>query len=191
MGRLSRPTLVTERLRLEPLTTDHTELLVELDSDPAVQRFLRGRALAREEVLAQVPRRLRPEADAHRLGYWAGWADGAFLGWWCLIPDGPGDAPDDGRPVSAELGYRLRRDAWGHGYATEGARALLDHAFRTVGLDRVWAETMAVNTGSRGVMTKAGLRHVLTEVRQWDDPLPGWEEGEVRYEVDRASYLGG
>ena len=87
--------------------------------------------------------------------------------------------PDDDE--TAELGYRLRRDAWGRGLATEGSRALLDHAFRTLALPVVWAGTMAVNTGSRGVMAKLGMRHVRTEVRQWDEPLPGAERGEVRY----------
>lgn len=155
-----------------------------------MQRYLRGRALTRAEVLAQLTRRVRPEHDALGLGYWAGYAAATdtFLGWWCLVPD---DAAPGRRPDAAELGYRLRRDAWGRGQATEGARALLDHAFRTVGLARVWAETMAVNTGSRGVMAKAGLHHVLTEVREWDDPLPGWEQGEVRYELDRTTYTAG
>ena len=70
------------------------------------------------------------------------------------------------RPETAELGYRLRREAWGQGYATEGSQALLDHAFHTLGLPRVWAVTMAVNTGSRAVMSRLGMRHVRTEVQE-------------------------
>jgi len=188
VGRLSRPVLTTERLRLEPLTNDHTELLVELDSDPEVLRFVFGRALTRAEVVEDwMPRRTRPDADARGLGYWSGFTRTPmprFLGWWSL-------AVDDADPAAAELGYRLRRDAWGLGYATEGARALLSHAFGTVGLGRVWAETMAVNTGSRRVLEKCGLRHVLTEVREWDDPLPGAELGEVVYAVTRGEWAAG
>ncbi|QZY29567.1 GNAT family N-acetyltransferase [Nocardioides coralli] len=61
MGTL-RPTLHTERLRLEPLTEDHLELLVELDSDPEVLRHIVGRALTRKEVLTDsAPRRLRTD----------------------------------------------------------------------------------------------------------------------------------
>ncbi len=78
---------------------------------------------------------------------------------------------------------------WGRGLATEGSRALLDHAFVTLGLPRVWATTMAVNAGSRAVMEKLGMRHVRTEVKEWDDPLPGWEQGEVRYEIERSDWL--
>ncbi len=186
MGGLStdrRPRLATERLRLEPLTAEHTELLVELDSDPEVLRFIFGRALTREEVTGTwATTRLRPEAAARGIGYWAGFEDGVFVGWWALALD-----PDD--DSIAELGYRLRRDAWGRGLATEGSRALLDHAFTTLGLPRVWAQTMTVNTGSRAVMARLGMRHVRTDVYHWDWPLPGSEEGEVRYEIERCDWL--
>ncbi|WP_245155064.1 GNAT family N-acetyltransferase [Nocardioides sp. 1609] len=176
MGRLTRPRLRTARIELEPLTLEHTDLLVELDSDPEVLRHVWGRALSREEVVdTWMARRTRPDADARGLGYWVGHDGGRFLGWWCLGID------DD--PTTAELGYRLRREAWNQGYATEGSRALLAHAFDTVGLSTVWAETMAVNAGSRRVLEKLGLAHVGTEVRRWDDPLPGWEQGEVRHEI--------
>lgn len=180
MGRLSRPVLTTERLRLEPLTVDHTDLLVELDSDPEVLRWIFGRALSREEVVETwMPRRLRPEADARGLGYWVGHDERGWLGWWCL-------ALDDEDPRAAELGYRLRRTAWGHGYAREGARALLAHGFETVGLDRVWATTMAVNVGSRRVLEAVGLTLDRIEVGTWEHPIPGWEQGEAYYSVSRA-----
>ena len=48
---------------------------------------------------------------------------------------------------------------------------------------------MAVNAGSRAVMEKLGMRHVRTEVQEWDDPLPGWEQGEVFYEIERSAWL--
>jgi len=179
---VTRPVLATERIRLEPLTADHTELLVELDADPAVLRYVFGRALTREEVVGTwLPRRTRADADARGLGWWIGSArdSGEFLGWWCL-------AVDDADASAAELGYRLRRDAWGRGLATEGARALLDHGFGTVGLTRVWAETMAVNTGSRGVLHKLGLRLTHTWVGSWPHPIQGWEQGDVRYELRAA-----
>ena len=178
-----RPRLTTERLSLQPLTDAHTELLVELDSDPEVLRHIFGRALTREEVLTDhLPRRLRPDGPPRGIGYWVGFEEGAFVGWWTL-------AVDDGDPCTAELGYRLRRAAWGRGLATEGSRTLLDHAFRTLRLPYVWATTMAVNVGSRGVMTRLGMTHVRTDVEEWDDPLPGAELGEVRYEITREAWL--
>jgi RimJ/RimL family protein N-acetyltransferase len=185
-GAVTRPTLSTPRLRLDPLTNAHTELMVELDSDPEVLRFIFGRALTRTEVVdTWMPRRTRADADTRGIGYWAGLetASGAdtFAGWWSL-------AVVDDEPDTAELGYRLHRDAWGLGLATEGARALLAHAFDTVGLARVVADTMAVNTGSRAVLEKLGLRHVATRHVHWDDPLPGTEHGEVDYAIDAADW---
>ena len=50
---------------------------------------------------------------------------------------------------------------------------------------------MAANAGSRGVMTKLGMTHVRTTVEEWDDPLPGAEFGEVRYEITREAWLAG
>jgi RimJ/RimL family protein N-acetyltransferase len=53
---------------------------------------------------------------------------------------------------------------------------------------RVIAQTMAVNTGSRGVLAAVGMRHVRTFFPAWDDPLPGADEGEVEYEITRAMW---
>jgi RimJ/RimL family protein N-acetyltransferase len=115
-------------------------------------------------------------------GPWSRSRGDGLVGWWTL-------AVDEGDPCTAELGYRLRRAAWGRGLATEGSRALLDHAFRTLGLPYVWATTMAVNAGSRGVMTKLGMTHVRTDVEEWDHRLPGAGLGEVRYEITREAWL--
>ncbi len=70
-----------------------------------------------------------------------------------------------------------------------GAAALLDHGFATLGLHTVWAETMAVNVASRIVMAKLGMRHVRTDHRRWDEPLPGTEHGEVIYEITSNEWL--
>ena len=133
MGGLTdrRPTLTTERLHLEPLTAAHLDHLVELDSDPEVLRFIWGRALSREESLHHGAKRIDPVGEARGIGAWAGFEQGAFVGWWTLQRD-----PDD--DATAELGYRLRRAAWGRGLATEGSRALLDHAFRTFRALGMW-----------------------------------------------------
>src|SRR5690606_30038790 len=87
-----------------------------------------------------------------------------------------------------ELGYRLERAAWGRGYATEGGRALVEDAFTTLGADRVVATTMAVNTASRRVLEKCGLRLVRTFFPAWDDPLDGAEHGDVAYALSRHEW---
>lgn len=181
---MTRPPLRTERLRLEPLTRDHLDHLLALDADAEVMRFITGRALTSGESVADyLPRRLRSDADARGLGYWVGFdrVSGDFTGWWCLAVD-----DDDG--TAAELGYRLTRDSWGRGLATEGARALLAHGFETVGLERIWAQTMSVNAGSRSVMAKLGMPLVRSYVGTWDEPLPGADEGEVVHALTAAQW---
>ena len=153
-----------------------------LDGDAEVMRYLTGRARARTEVLQEwLPVMSRDAGTDGSLGYWAGRTVAGFVGWWCLTP-----APED--PGDAELGYRLRRDAWGHGYATEGALALLAHGFENVGLDHVWAQTMAVNRASRAVMERLGLEFERTWVGEWNEPLSGWERGEVAYGLTRQEW---
>ncbi|GAA5144647.1 hypothetical protein GCM10023340_12650 [Nocardioides marinquilinus] len=166
--------LTTERLRLEPLRPDHAELLVELDADPAVLHHIFRRALAREEVLETfLPRRLA--AGVGGLGFWAGFEGEEFVGWWCLIPD------DGAR--SAEIGYRLRRAAWGRGLATEGGRALVRHALDVVRLERLWADTARTNTGSQQVLTKLGLRLVGPQTDRFPPPHDDLERDDLRYEL--------
>ena len=176
---MTLPVLRTERLLLEPVGAEHRDLLVGLNADPEVMRFLLGRAATPTETDAEWERRLLRQSDPARgLGYWAGSVDGAFVGWWSASA-----FADD--PTTAGVGYRLVRAAWGRGLATEGARAMVEQAFSCPDVQRVVASTMAVNTRSRAVLTAAGFSHVDSWVEQWDDPLPGAEQGEVLYEVRR------
>jgi RimJ/RimL family protein N-acetyltransferase len=172
-------------MTLVPMTIEHLPLLVELDGDPEVMRYIIGRARAPAEARAHwTPVCDDLAADRVALGTWVGFADGDFLGWWAASPP----QPLEPAPTTAEVGWRLRRRRWGAGLATEGASAVVEHCFGTVGLARVTAETMAVNLGSRGVMRKLGMRHIRTEVREWDDPLPGAEQGEVIYELTQQEW---
>lgn len=187
---MSRPALSTARILLEPMTTQHLPLLVELDADAEVLRYILGRAGSAREVHEYWgPICASTDADVVGLGWWVGWrrSDGDFLGWWDLSPDRPAAK----EPFKAEAGWRLARRHWRQGYATEGAAEILDHGFATVGLSVVWAETMAVNQSSRKVMEKLRMRHVRTDHREWEDPLPGTEQGEVVYEITREEWTRG
>jgi len=97
-------------------------------------------------------------------------------------------APPDADGM-VEIGYQIVPAARRRGYATEGAAALLHHAFTALGAEAVFATTMAVNTPSRRVMERLGMRHVRTFTEHHDDPLPGSEHGEVEYRVERAEHL--
>ncbi|MFI1994777.1 GNAT family N-acetyltransferase [Actinoplanes sp. NPDC020271] len=198
---MGQPTLRTERLLLVPLQDHHFDLEVELDADPEVLRHLWGRARTRDEVVGSHAERMALGGKVDGLGYWMAFgtdggrrgssapeteAGAEFVGLMMLPPAHGDDQPDD--PTVAELGYRLARRYWRQGLATEASRALLRHAFETVGQSRVFAQTMAVNTGSRGVMESIGMRYVRTFHPLWDDPLPGAEAGEVEYEMTRAMW---
>jgi RimJ/RimL family protein N-acetyltransferase len=179
--------LRTERLVLRRFTTDDADLLAELDSDPEVMRYITGgRPTPRDEIVNEVLPALLSYYDRFEgFGFWAAIErdTGQFLGWFHLRP-----APGDG-PAEVELGYRLRRAAWGRGYATEGSRALVAKAFDDLGVRRVHAETMSVNKASRTVMERAGLRFVRTFHQPWPDKTPGDEFGDVEYAMTREEWL--
>jgi RimJ/RimL family protein N-acetyltransferase len=178
--------LETERLVLRQFTHDDVDDLVELDGDPEVMRFINGgRPTPREEIEEDVlPAFLRYyERDAGH-GFWAAVerSTGRFVGWFHLRP------AEGAPPGEVELGYRLRRSAWGKGYATEGSRALIDKAFVELGVERVVAFTMVVNVASRRVMEKAGLRFVRVFHQPWPDYIEGEEEGDVEYALLRSEW---
>jgi len=183
---VAQPTLSTERLELVPLSDDHLELEVELDSDPEVLRYLFGRARTRSEVELSHRRRLASSGEVSGLGFWVGFVDGEFVGWWILQPPNGPDQPKV--PGEADLGYRLLRRYWRKGLASEGARELLRYGFEDLGLSRIFAQTMAVNEGSRAVMTSIGMTFVRGFTGDFDEPLPGSAEGEVEYAISRRQW---
>jgi RimJ/RimL family protein N-acetyltransferase len=172
---------------LRRFTMGDVDLAVELDSDPEVMRYITGGvATTREEIERDyLPAWLSYYGRFEGYGFWAAIerATGEFLGWFHLRPP-PGASHDQ-----PELGYRLRRSAWGRGLATEGARALIDVAFEKYGAQRVNAETMAVNVGSRRVMEKAGLTLVRSFTQDWSHRIEGEEHGDVEYALTREEWL--
>ena len=185
----------TERLTFRRFTTADLENVVRLNGDAEVMRFLDGGPHARAEIEGRVLPELIADQRENGLGRWAAeTSDGTFVGWFsthAVVPDdGPMEfwAPADD-PTTVSIGYRLSRAAWGQGYATEGAKALLRWAFLTLKASEVVASTMAVNAGSRNVMEKSGLRHDRTVHIDWPDPLPGTEHGEVEYRLRRDEWI--
>ncbi|MFF4221605.1 GNAT family N-acetyltransferase [Streptomyces sp. L500] len=181
-----RPFLATDRLALRPFTEADTDHLLALDNDAEVMRFLNGgRPTAREAIRTRtLPRLLHDHPCSGTRGFWAAEskAAGAFLGWFEFRP------LDDHDPTVVELGYRLGRAAWGRGYATEGSKALIHKGFTELGVERVTANTMAVNARSRRVMEKAGLSFVRNFTEDWPEPIEGSEHGEVEYALTREEW---
>jgi RimJ/RimL family protein N-acetyltransferase len=152
--------LETERLVLRRFTKDDVENLVALDGDPAVMRYITGGPATPRETLEHdhLPHYLAYYERYEGYGFWAvvEKASGEFLGWFHFRPHG--EAPAD----EPELGYRLRRSAWGKGYATEGSRALIRKGFTELGVRRVVAYAYGENVASTRVMEKVGMRLVRT-----------------------------
>ncbi len=160
----------TDRLSLRPIVLGDVDLLLELDSDPEVMRYLTGRPSSRSEVAATI---------GELIGWrWVGFerVGGGFVGWYGLVP---------GLDGTFDIGYRLMRRWWNNGFATEGTQALIDVAFAELQAARVIAQTMVVNERSRRVMERCGMRQVRTFHLEWDDPLPGTDKGEVEYELTK------
>ena len=178
--------LETERLLLRRFTESDVGNLHDLDGDPEVMRFVNGgRPVSRDVIREQtLPRFLRAYEHFEGFGVWAAIerSTGEFVGWFEFYPR------KDAVLEEVELGYRLRRSAWGKGYATEGSRALIRKGFTELGVQRVVAETMTVNAASRRVMEKAGLTYVRTFHQEWPDRIEGDEHGDVEYALTKVDW---
>lgn len=185
---LPTPTLHTERLRLRPVEPTDADALYALHSDAIVLRYWdsppwteRERAdrfVARCAEIAAEGSGARPAIERA--------SDGAFLGWVGLTSWDPGHR-------SARLGFVLVEAAWGHGYATEAARALLQWAFDTLDLNRVQAETDTRNAASARVLEKLGFRREGTlreDCVVAGDVSDSWVYGLLRREWEGATPAG-
>lgn len=175
--------LETDRLTLRRFTEDDVDNLFSLNSDPEVMRYITGgeptpREKIRDEI---IPFHLGFYQRTDQFGTWAAQdrSSGEFLGWFHFRP---------GHGEGTELGYRLRRETWHKGYATEGSRALVRKGFTELDVQRVFALTMTVNAASRRVLEKSGLVFVRTFDYEGPDPIAGAEQGEVEYGLTRPQW---
>lgn len=146
--------LLTARLRLEPFDEAHLDGLHELNSDPEVMRYIGGQPETREETAASIER-----VKAR----WAEWG----YSWWSFIEldsdllVGAGCIQHLGKDQALphEIGWRLRRDRWGRGLASEAARCMASHAFDTLRAPQLLAVCDPANTDSARVMQRLGMRY--------------------------------
>jgi RimJ/RimL family protein N-acetyltransferase len=146
----------TERLRLVPIDARHASELWELHQDEGIARWY---PLSKEEALRFVER--MESSWARGVGKWLAYEEstGAFVG-----RGGPSWAVVEGAGC-VEMGWALRQELWGRGYATEIGRAGLDHAFSVLGVEEVVAFTEVHNVRSRAVMERLGMRYVRQILR--------------------------
>ncbi len=166
----------TERLRLVPIAARHTPELWELHQDEGIARWY---PLSREQAL-RFAERMESSWRDHGVGKWLAYEEstGAFVG-----RGGPSWAVVEGAGC-VEIGWALRQEVWGRGYATEIGRASLDLAFSVPGVEEVVAFTEVHNTRSRAVMERLGMRYAR-QIRR-----PGFVAGssEMREDAPFALY---
>jgi [ribosomal protein S5]-alanine N-acetyltransferase len=149
---VSSPWLETLRLEFRAFVPGDFDDIHRLDSDPRVMKYIAdGKPASRDAVAQRLARFLRYPTLYPDLGIWRATRrdNGKFIGWFALNYAG--------KSTDIEIGYRLLPEAWGRGFATEGAAALLDYGFDDLGLDRVIGVTHPGNKASQRVLTKAGL----------------------------------
>jgi RimJ/RimL family protein N-acetyltransferase len=172
---------------LRQLTQDDADPLLSLDADPEVMRFLTGGVPRTREFIVNkaLPTYLGFYDRFDAFGFWAAIekTSGDFMGWFHL-------KPFEENPTETELGFRLKKLFWGHGFATEGSKALIKKGFQELGATKIVATTMALNMRSRRVLEKLGLRFEEEFVYP-EAPFPGWQVEdcmEVKYGLTKERW---
>ncbi|MFJ9871304.1 GNAT family N-acetyltransferase [Streptomyces sp. NPDC101165] len=157
------PELRTDRLLLRRWRESDLEPWAAMNADPEVREHL-GELLTREQSDAAVAE-MQAEFDGRGFGWWALEAreSGEFIG-----RVGLDEVSDDMPFAGVDIGWRLARSAWGHGYATEAALACLAFGFETLGLPEVLASTTVNNLRSQAVMRRIGMTRDPAD--DFDDP---------------------
>jgi RimJ/RimL family protein N-acetyltransferase len=152
----------TERLLMRRWRESDREPFARLNGDPETLVFFPS-TLTRQESDALVDR-IEARFAEHGYGLWALEVKqtGQFIGFTGLSPL-PANVPHGG---GMEIGWRLARDAWHQGYASEAARAARDAAFDGIGLGELWSMTAVLNTPSQAVMRRIGM----TEATRFEHP---------------------
>jgi RimJ/RimL family protein N-acetyltransferase len=155
--------LTTDRLVLRQWRDEDLDGWAAMNADAQVREYF-PEVLNRSQSAASLAYFRSTLAD-RGWGWWAVEvaASGEFVGMTGLDPV-DGELPFDG----VEIGWRLARPAWGHGYATEAARAALAYGFETLGLREILAITAAGNERSQAVMRRLGMTHDPAD--DFDDP---------------------
>lgn len=186
------PTLETERLTLRRWRSADVPLLAAMNADPIVMEFFP--TILDEAETAQQISRFEDGFEKNGYGWWAvqvTWAR-TLIGFCGLAPV---DFEEHFTPA-VEIGWRLAREHWGNGYATEAARATLGFGFGELGLEEIVSFALPRNTRSTGVMKRLGMvpdgefdhpamedpeyrRHVLYRMttEHWEELASGIQRG--------------
>lgn len=180
------PYLETKRVFLRELTLNDEENLLELDSDVEVMKYLTFGVPSRRDEIKEHLKIMTQLLITHKghFGFWAAVEKETheFMGWFHF-------RPDKKEPLNTkriELGYRLKKNFWGQGHATEISKALLEKGFKMFNLDEIFAITMKDNLASRKVMEKVGLNFI----HEYNDETFPVDYGKgVLYRLNKNDYF--
>jgi RimJ/RimL family protein N-acetyltransferase len=177
----------TERLRLRTWDPEDLDEFIARTNTPAVMRWLGG-VWPREDHAAAFDRLVRYQQEwGHTFWVVERKADGELLGFCGLKRvNHPGAGPITGY---VEVGWRLREDAWGQGYAKEAAIKSIDLAFERFGASHVVALTVPGNATSQGLMARLGMKR--REDLDFVDPRfahPGELNPAIVFRIDAADW---
>ncbi|HRG81132.1 MAG TPA: GNAT family N-acetyltransferase [Chitinophagaceae bacterium] len=150
--------LETERLVFREFTTEDAPLIYELNLDPEITRYTLDPVRDIEHAEEILLHTILPQYKLYNHGRWAVLVKPAlsFIGW-CGLKTRP-------ELSEVDLGYRFMKPAWGNGYATEAAKASLDHGFNNLGLDRIVGRALTGNAASIRVLEKCGMKFIGEQV---------------------------
>ena len=178
---------VTERLALRRWRADDWAQWQAHLNTPEVRQYLAG-VLDEERARGSFARMLTSWDDG-RTGFLAleRLADGVLVGTCGIGPVLDEHAPE---PLASglQLGWQVRTDMRGHGYATEAARVLLHHGFTSLALDTVWAQTSERNVGSWKVMQRLGMSR-RPELDYSDPAYPPEDNPAMVWGLSKEDYL--
>lgn len=146
------PLLETERLTLRQLTAEDSESWFTNLSDDEVAGLIGMEPLSTVEECEGIISRFSERFEKRAGMAWAVTLkeDATFIGT-CSFER------IDKQNLSAEIGYDLMKEYWGHGFMTEALRAIIDYGFESLGLNRIEAHTASINTSSRKLLRRLGF----------------------------------
>lgn len=176
----------TERLLLRQWNDDDIEPFAVMCADPEVMRHFPA-TMTRDESSAMV-NAIRERFATQGFGLWAVEHDGRFIGYVGLNSTGPGFVTSFS--PCREVGWRLAREAWGHGFATEAAREALRVGFEEHSIDTIYSWTSRTNLRSEKVMQRLGMTRRV-DLDFVHPATPGWDGAEhIVYSLTAGQWSG-
>lgn len=150
----------TNRFYLREIMEQDLPGMFALDADPEVHRYLGNKPVTSVQETEIIIQNVRKQYQDNGIGRWAiiDKNTAAFIGWSGLKLE-----KNLRKGVEYyDLGYRLRREYWGQGIASESAQLALDYGFGTLGLTEIFAAAQVANIASNKILQKVGLTFIET-----------------------------